>query len=77
MKSELADVVNIYELRHKSRWFGDGISACLAEVEAKEAEGDLASHSINWDKLLGLVVALVVVGLSWTALGIVVLRFMK
>jgi len=74
MKGELADVVNTYEQRQKSRWFGDGISACIAEVEP---DAKPSAHSINWNRVLGLGTALVVVALSWTVLGIAVSRFVR
>jgi hypothetical protein len=32
---------------------------------------------INWDKVLGLAMVVVVVGLYWTAIGIVISRFLR
>jgi len=69
MNRELAQRVSIRSARRRNRWYGPGISLCLARTETGTAP---RKPAVNWNRVLGLATALVVVVVVWTAVGIAV-----
>jgi hypothetical protein len=69
MNRELAQPESIRSARRRNRWYGPGISLCLARPETGTVP---RKPAVNWNKVLGLVTALVVVVVGWTAVGIAV-----
>jgi hypothetical protein len=74
MNREFAQLVSIRSARRRNRWYGPGISACLARFETGATA---QKQAVNWNKVLGLATVLVVVALGWTAVGIAVSRFLR
>jgi len=74
MHREVAQLVSIRGARPRNRWYGPGISVCIARLDT----GTLPrKQAINWDTVFGLATAVVVVGLGWTAVGIAVSYFLR
>jgi hypothetical protein len=57
-----------------NRWYGPGISVCLGRFETRAVA---RKQAVNWDKTLGLVTALVVAALGWTAVGFAVSHLLR
>ena len=75
MNREFTQLVSIRSGgRRRNRWYGPGISVCLARLESGAAP---RKQAVNWDKLLGLATVVVVVALGWTALGFAVAHFLR
>ncbi|HXM19813.1 MAG TPA: hypothetical protein VN948_00935 [Terriglobales bacterium] len=70
MNRELAQLVG----GRRNRWYGDGVSVCLARLKTGPAP---RKQALNWDKVLGLATVLVVVALGWTAVGFAVSHFLR
>jgi hypothetical protein len=74
MNGEIAQLASIRTVGRRSRWYGPGVSACLARFQTGAAP---RKQSVNWDKVLGLATVLVVVVLGWTAVGFAVSHFLR
>jgi hypothetical protein len=74
MNREFAQLVSIRSLGRKSRWYGPGLSVCFTRLGMGAAS---QKQPINWDKVLGLATALLVVALGWTAAGFAISRFIR
>ena len=74
MNRELAQLVRVPPARRRNRWYGDGVSACVARIDAGETP---RKQVVNWDKILGLATVVTVVALAWTALGFAVSHFLR
>jgi hypothetical protein len=73
MERELAQLVSIRDFRPRNRWYGSGVSLCLARIGAIAPP----KRAVNWNKVLGLLTVLVVVALGWTTVGIAVSHFLR
>jgi hypothetical protein len=71
---ELAQLVSIRGGDRKNRWYGCGISECLARLETGIVP---RKQALNWDKVLSLATVLAVVALGWTAVGFAVSHFLR
>jgi hypothetical protein len=74
MNRELAPRVSIRSGRRRNRWYGAGISVCLAQPETGAVP---RKQAVNWDKVLGLATVLAVVALAWTAVGFAVSHLLR
>ena len=74
MDHEVIQFVNLLGQRRKNRWYGPGVSDCLARIELGVVP---RRHLVNWDRLLGVATVLVVVTLSWTAVGFAVSHWLR
>jgi hypothetical protein len=74
MNRDIVLLVRASSPRRRNRWYGSGVSACLAQFETGEAR---RKQAVNFDKLLGLATVLAVVTLAWTALGLAVSHFLR
>jgi hypothetical protein len=73
-KREFAQLGSVRIAHRINRWCGPGISVCLARFNT----GTVArKHALNWNKTLGLVTALVVAALGWTAVGFAVSHLLR
>ena len=74
MNREITQLLSIRGVRRRNRWYGPGVSACLAWLETGRAP---RKQAVNWDKVLGLATAAVVVALGWTAVGLAISHFLR
>jgi len=74
MNRELAQTISLSAVPRRSRWFGKGISRCLAGLEPGVVS---RRRPVNWGNVLGLVTALAVMALGWTAVGIAVSHILR
>jgi hypothetical protein len=72
MNSELAQLAG--GLGPRNRWYGCGVSVCLARFESRTAS---KKHPLDWDKVLGLATVLAVLALGWTAVGFTVSHLVR
>jgi hypothetical protein len=73
MDHEVIQLLNILGQRRRNRWYGPGVSVCLARIESAV----VPRARFNWDRLLGIATVLVVVTLSWTAVGFAVSHWLR
>jgi hypothetical protein len=74
MNREITQWVGMRGARQRNRWYGPGVSVCLGRLET----GTLPrNQTINWDKVLGLATAAVVVALGWTAVALAISHFLR
>jgi hypothetical protein len=74
MDGELAQLVRVGDFGGRNRWYGCGVSECLAQLEVEPAP---QKYTINWNRVLGLVTALLVSACGWSAVGIAVWHFLR
>jgi hypothetical protein len=74
MNREIAQLVSVRGGRRRNRWYGPGVSGCLAWLETSRAP---RKEAVNWDKVAGLATVLVVVALGWTAVGLAISHFLR
>jgi len=74
MNHELAQLAGLPVVRRRNRWYGHGISVCLARLEIGAAP---RKQPVDRGKVLGLATVLVVVGLGWIGVGIAVSHFLR
>jgi len=74
MNREIAQLVSVRGARRRNRWYGPGVSSCLARLETGVAS---RKQTVNWDKVLGLGTVAVVLTLGWTAVGIAISHFLR
>ncbi len=74
MDHEVIQLVSILGQRRRNRWYGPGVSVCLARLESGVVP---RRHLVNWDRLLGVATVLAVVTLSWTAVGFAVSHWLR
>jgi hypothetical protein len=74
MDHEVIQLVSIFGPRRRNRWYGPGVSVCLARLELGVVR---RRHLVNWDRFLGVAMVLVVVTLSWTAVGFAVSHWVR
>ena len=74
MNLELAPRTGVRGGRRRNRWYGLGVSGCLAQLETSTAP---RKQPVNWNKVLGLAISLLVVALGWSAVGFAVAHFLR
>jgi len=73
MNRQFAQLVSFRSIR-RNRWYGSGVSACLAQFETGAS---LRRRAVNWDKVLGLATVLGVVAISWILAAFAISRFLR
>jgi hypothetical protein len=74
MNHEFAQLVGVSGSRRRNRWYGPGVSACLASLRPRTA---VRRQAVNWGKMLGLGATLAMVALAWTAVGFAVSHWLR
>jgi len=74
MNREITQLLSIRGVRRRNRWYGPSVSVCLAWLETGRAP---RKEAINWDRVAGLAMVLVVLALGWAAVGLAISHFLR